>query len=399
MKRLLSVTMLLVAMLSLATPVLAQGGDGGNQGQGQVTFGKDLVLNEGDVINDSVVVFGGNLIMAKGSRINGDTIVFGGNGRIDGEINGEAAFIGGGATLGPTARVDGDLSSVGGTLTIDKAAAVRGQVIQTNQFDGSRVPFPRIFGPQVFQWDSSWNGGFHLFDRFFSLISGLVLWFVAAMLIAAIGVAVVIFLPEPVEVVGNAITQAGPASFGLGLLTQIVAAALIVFFAVTICLSPVSILLAAAMALAVLYGWIVAGYLLGRRLLKTVQKNGSEPAPVAAAAVGIFAATLLPAELMVLGDIPCLGVLFWLTGAGLWLVIASTGLGAVVLSRFGTQAYTVAAPHRPSPPSLPPAPLVTPAPPAPPAPPDAPAVPEPETPSEPSDAPKAENPPDEGATN
>ncbi len=393
MKKLLSVVALFILMLSMATPVLAQGGDGENKGQGQVTFGKDLVLNEGDVISDSVVIFGGNLTMAKGSRINGDTIVFGGNGRIDGEINGDTAFIGGGANLGPTARIDGDLSAVGGQLTIDKAAYVRGQVIQTSEFDGSRVPFPR-FGPQVFQWDSSWNGGFHLFDRFFSLMSGLVLWFVAAMVLAAIGVAVVIFLPEPVEVVGNTINQAGPASFGLGLLTQIVAAALVVFFAITICLSPVSILLAAAMALAVLYGWIVAGYLLGRRLLKAVQKNGTEPAPVAAAAVGIFAATLLPSELMVLGDIPCLGVLFWLTGAGLWLVIASTGLGAVVLSRFGTQAYT-AATRRPSPPSLPPTP---PAPPAPPTPPDAPAAPEPEAPSGPSDAPVAENPHDEGTT-
>jgi hypothetical protein len=392
MKRLLSVIVLLVAMLSLATPVLAQGGDNGG---GQVTFGKDLVLNEGDVINDSVVVFGGNLVMAKGSRINGDTVVFGGNGRIDGEINGDVAFIGGGANLGPTARVDGDLSSVGGALTIDKAAYVRGQVIQANDFDGGRAPFPH-FGPQVFQWGSSWDGGPNLFGRFFRLISGLVLWFVAAMVVAAIGVAVVIFLPEPVEVVGNTINQAGPASFGLGLLTQIVAAALVVFFAITICLSPVSILLAAAMALAVLYGWIVAGYLLGRRLLKAMQKNGSEPAPVAAAAVGIFAATLLPSELMVLGDIPCLGVLFWLTGAGLWLVIASTGLGAVVLSRFGTQAYT-ATTRRPSPPALPPTPPTPPAPPTPSAPPDAPAAPEPETPSGPSDAPKAENPPDEGS--
>jgi hypothetical protein len=391
MKKLLSVVALFILMLSMAAPVFAQGGD---NGQGQVTFGKDLVLNAGDVINGSVVVFGGNLVMAKGSRINGDTVVFGGNGRLDGEINGDAAFIGGGASLGPTARVDGDLSSLGGTLTVDKAAYVRGQVIQTNQFDGGRMPFPH-FGPQVFQWGTSWNGGFNLFDRLFRLVSGLVLWFVAAMVLAAIGVMVVIFLPEPVDVVGKTITQAGPASFGLGLLTQIVAAALVVFFAITICLSPVSILLAAAMALAVLYGWIVAGYLLGRRLLKALQKSESEPAPVAAAAVGIFAVTLLPSELMVLGDIPCLGVLFWLMGAGLWLVIASTGLGAVVLSRFGTQAYTPAT-HRPSPPALPPTP---PAPPAPPSPPDVPAAPAPETPSGPSDAPKAESPHDEGTAN
>ncbi len=48
---------------------------------------------------------------------------------------------------------------------------------------------------------------------------------------------------------------------------------------------------------------------------------------------------LLQQGLVVLGRLPCLGFVFWLLGAGLWLVVASVGLGAVVLTRFGTRFY------------------------------------------------------------
>jgi hypothetical protein len=64
----------------------------------------------------------------------------------------------------------------------------------------------------------------------------------------------------------------------------------------------------------------------------------------------------------VLGFLPCIGAL-------LAIGLASLGLGAVILTRFGTQAYVLSA--------LPPAPPAPTAPPAPPAPPEAPSSPPP----------------------
>jgi cytoskeletal protein CcmA (bactofilin family) len=327
-----------------------------------VVFGSDLKLKAGEVVNGDVAIFGGDLEMADGSRIKGNVVVFGGNGEVNGEVNGDAAFIGGNVSLGPTARVDGDVSSVGGQVDVDKAAYVRGQVIETTRF--GRMPFPH-FGQVWLHPSFSWNAGFAVVEQFLHIVLGLVWWIVVALLLAAIGLLVVLFLPDQTQAVGQTLTAATPASFGLGLLTQIVGVTVMILLAITICLSPVSLLLAAALGLATLYGWIVIGYLVGQRLLRALQKGGAEPTPVASALAGVFTVTLLPSALTVLGGIPCLGVFFWLMGAALGLLVAATGLGAVVLSRFGTQVYTGGAPTRMPPPPLPPAPPDAPLAPAP----------------------------------
>ncbi|MEJ2560610.1 MAG: hypothetical protein P8186_31190 [Anaerolineae bacterium] len=328
MKKLLSVTILAVLMLSLATPVFAQGG---HERPGQVTFGSDVRLEAGDVINGDTVLFGGDLRMANGSRVEGDVVVFGGYGKIDGEVNGDVAFIGGNVSLGPTARVS----------------------------------IPQI-GPIVPRVEYGQGVGFDPLDRLFHIMLGFVRGLMVALVTAAIGLLVVLFLPDQTRVVGQTVRQATPANFGLGLLTMIVGITVIVLLAITICLSPVSLLVALALVLGTLYGWIVIGYLLGQRILRAIQRNENQPTPVASALVGIFTVTLVQQWLMVLGQIPCLGFFFWLLGAGLWLLVAATGLGAVVLSRFGTQRYTGGTGPRTTTPALPPTPPPTPAPPEPP---------------------------------
>jgi hypothetical protein len=116
----------------------------------------------------------------------------------------------------------------------------------------------------------------------------------------------------------------------------------------------VGLLVALALVLATLYGWIVVGYLLGERTLRAIQKEGGKASPTASALVGIFLVTLIQQGLMALSNIPCLGFFFWLMGAALWLFVASTGLGAVVLTRFGTQPYTGTSRTLTPPPALPP---------------------------------------------
>jgi hypothetical protein len=98
----------------------------------------------------------------------------------------------------------------------------------------------------------------------------------------------------------------------------------------------------------------VVGYLLGERILRAIQTESGEPSVTTSALVGIFLITLIQQGLMALSNIPCLGFFFWLMGAALWLFVASTGLGAVVLTRFGTQPYTRAPRTSTPPPSLPP---------------------------------------------
>ena len=143
MRKLLNVMLLLILLLSLATPAFAQGGP---RQPGQVIFGDNRHLEPGDVIEGDLVIFGGNLRMAEGSRIEGDAVVFGGTVDIDGEIEGDLAVIGGTARLGETARVEGDVAAIGGQVSAHEEAYVRGEIIQTNEFDFGRISEPFIGG-------------------------------------------------------------------------------------------------------------------------------------------------------------------------------------------------------------------------------------------------------------
>jgi len=352
MKKLMNATLLLILMLSLATPAFAQ--DGRRQ-PGGVIFGSNRYLEAGDIIEGDLVIFGGNLDMAEGSRIEGDAVVFGGTAEINGEIEGDVAVIGGDVRLGPAARVDGDAASIGGQMEVDEDAYVRGDVIETTRFDFDQIPTPFFKAvPPPPEFDPGVR--FEPFNLFFRIMTGFAQGLVVALVIAGIGLLVVLFLPDHTQVVGRTVRQAAPSSFGVGLLTLIAGITVMILLFITCCLIPVGLLVALGLVLATLFGWIVVGYLLGERIIRAIQKEGNVPSPTAAALVGIFIVTLVQQGLMALSNIPCLGFFFWLMGAGLWLVIASTGLGAVVLTRFGTQPYTGVSPSRTLPPTLPPTP-------------------------------------------
>jgi len=349
MKKLLNVTLLLILMLTLATPAFAQDG---HEQPGQVIFGSDRYLEPGDILEGDLVIFGGSLRMADGSRIEGDAVVFGGQVEVNGAIEGDLAVIGGKVELGPTARVEGDVASIGGQLTIDENAYVRGEVIETTQFDFDQIPSPFLRAvpppPEI------GRRGFEPFSLFFRIMTGFAQGLVVALVLAGIGLLVVLFLPAHTQVVAQTIRQVTPASFGVGLLTLIVGITLMLLLFITCCLIPVGLLVALALVLATLYGWIVVGYLLGERALRAIQKEGGEHSPTVTTLVGILLVTLIQQGLMALSNLPCLGFFFWLIGAGMWLLVAATGLGAVVLTRFGTQPYTGTSRPPTPPPALPP---------------------------------------------
>jgi hypothetical protein len=123
------------------------------------------------------------------------------------------------------------------------------------------------------------------------------------------------------------------------------------------------IIAAASVALVVawLMGWIALGQRVGQRLLDML--GNRDPAPAASAAVGTAVLTLFW-----LGLAPLCGM-GWL----IFAVLSPLGLGAVLLSRFGSQDYRTSNGAYPASWSPPPAPVA----PAAPAAPAAPVAPEP----------------------
>jgi hypothetical protein len=334
-QRFLTLTLMLFLFLALAPPALAQGPDGGDR----IIFGNNFTLEAEETVAGDVVVFGGNVTTAKSSTIEGDLAVFGGNVNIDGTVEGDIAAIGGNVNLRETAVVEGDIALLGGQANVDEGAVVEGSIFRP--FDGGfnarfshDFDFPEPPGPPKppTPWvePSSWSYRFINFFEHLAATVGLLL------VLVVVGWLVSAFMPMQMKTVGDTVLNAGPVSFGTGLLTILVfIASLLLIF--TICLIPVPALFFLALMVAGLFGWVVIGQLIGERLL--VATGQPYPNFVLSTLVGVVVLTIV-ARMPVLSWIPCIGFIFGLLGALVTLVVAPTGIGAVILTRFGTRPYT-----------------------------------------------------------
>jgi hypothetical protein len=175
---------------------------------------------------------------------------------------------------------------------------------------------------------------------------------VTILVIAATGGVVALIWPQATAQVGRTAFESPGASLGVGFLTIVAAIALIIALAITICLSPVAALVALLLGAAGLLGWVAIGARVGERLLGAL--GAGEVAPLWVAGLGTLVITLITVGLTA-GF--CLAPLGWV----LMFVIGCFGLGAVVLTRFGTTEYVPGqrreADEPPSPPALPQEPL------------------------------------------
>jgi len=335
------IALLLALLVAIpATPALANGDD-----EGRVVFGEDVTVEAGEELEGDLVVFGGDVLVKEGGRVDGDAAVIGGNVTVSGEVDGDLVAIGGNVELTSTAVIGGDLVAIGGRFEREEGAVVRGQVVRSLRFGFRFRGIAPLRPPLAIErWgDVAWR----LFYRFLSAL-------ITVLTLTALGLLVVLFLPRQTQVVGQAILAAPLPALGVGLLTGIVALALMVLLAITICLSPIAFLVGVATFAAGLFGWIAAGLLVGERVMEALNgfaleglplsvsrsaqaRRVREPVPLVAAAIGVLLISLL-------AMVPCIG---WL----LALFLGLLGLGAVVLTRFGTIAYP--APTPPQPPATP----------------------------------------------
>ena len=327
MKKLVLVpVVVLVAALALPGTAFA-----GEAEQGQVVFGGTFTLESGDELNGDLVIFGGSVDLEQGSTVRGDVLLFGGNADVLGTIRGNLALLGGSADLGPSAVVTGDLVTLGGSVDRAEGAVVEGEFITSDgvyfpfDFDlpnVTRLPdFGRDFRLQPFQQSS--------FGPFFSPVTS-ILWFVLrTLLVAALAILVVLFWPKPVERAGSAAVSQPIVAGGLGCLTFVVVPFLIVLMAITIIGIPLSFLTVVALVIAVVFGWIAIGVEVGRRMVEAFEWDLH---PAASAGIGTLTVGFVVGGI---GLVPCIG---WLAP----LLVGSAGLGAVILTRFGSREYAPA---------------------------------------------------------
>lgn len=354
MKQKILITILtLILSLLFAAPALAQ--DGPDMGD-QVFFGRDFTLQPEEEIEGNVVVFGGNVTISAGSKIDGDMVVFGGSAKIDGTVTGNVGMLGGKATLGETAVIEGDIALVGGEIQRAKGAVVEGRIegintsgeevneeYQEHEEEGMASPVPPTPPvppvpsiPPVHIVDSdpfNWMG--RVFDLF-KYVAGTIAFFIA---LAAVSWLVATFMPEQMKVTGDTLVESAAASFGVGLLTTLLAVVIGGVLLITICLAFIPPLAFILLGIATLFGWIVAGQLIGERLL--IASGRPYPNLLVSTLVGVMVLTFVT-KMPVIELVPCLGWMLNVLGVLLGFIVAHAGLGAVILTRFGTRPYSAA---------------------------------------------------------
>jgi cytoskeletal protein CcmA (bactofilin family) len=327
--------LLVAVMLFLGTTMPVWADDGSGE---VILFGEDLVIRGDETVDGNVVVFGGNVELREGGRVRGDVVCLGGAATIDGRIAGSLVVLGGRVDLQSNAVVSGDLFTLGSRVSRAEGATVRGERIEGLEWD-----WPQWRGLPERWWMGEpwrWRGDIAV-DWFGSLVR----LAVRTLALVALGVALVLVFPKQTAQVGQTVTQLPVPSAGVGMLTFVVLLVAVPLL-VIICIGiPVVVLLAIAFVAAQLLGRTAIGLWVGERLLQAL--NVSNRQPVLEVAVGVVLIELLTA-------VPCIG---WLLGA----VIALAGLGAVVLTRFGTVPYPLPAsvselPAAPTEPELPSAP-------------------------------------------
>ncbi|RLC80522.1 MAG: hypothetical protein DRI61_05575 [Chloroflexi bacterium] len=309
MKKILTSLVLVVLLFSFATPAFADGG--------KVLYGEDFVLKSGEKYEGDVVLFDGKLVLEEDSHLEGDVVIFGKPAQIAGYLEGDLVVFGDDITLESTARVDGDVVTFGGKVHKAEGAIIEGEEVE--------IPFLGWIGG--LPWASlatfeGWKGYPHLryFDFLTSFTFGIFRFFVTLLALMAVGVLIGIFWPEQVEQVGETILKAPFASGGVGLAALILGIPVGLVLILAACLGLVVWL---AIFVAVLFGFTALASLVGNRLLKAL--NVQEFSPIVAIIVGVVVLRLIDL-------VPCLGFL-------LSIIIYSLGLGAVILTRFGTQPY------------------------------------------------------------
>jgi hypothetical protein len=319
MKRFFNIS-LLVVILALVLPVTAFAG---TSTCGPLVLGSSCVLSAGDALAGDFAVVGGNAVLEPGSTVEGNVFVLGGNVDAYGTVEGDLAVLGGNVSVGISTVIEGDLYTLGGNVSGSGATVMGERYSDQFQWQGDwgfpgRYSFPSNFNfptpvPSVAPFVASPTG--HIVGYFFKSV-----------LIAALAVLVVMFLPEQTRRAAKAVVDEPWISGGLGLLTGIVAPILFVFFIITICFALVGVLGVMALVVAVVFGWIAVGYEVGARLGKALEREWQ---PVLAAGIGTFIVALVANGV---GFIPCVG---WLAPC----LVSMLGLGAVLLTRFGSQEY------------------------------------------------------------
>lgn len=320
MKNVLYGLMLLALLLVPAKPVFALEG----HLDGRVVIGQDFTLKSGETVDGDLVVIGAEAIIENNAQVNGDIIVIGGSLKLNGRATGSAVVVGGLISVGDQASLTGDVVTVGGSLQRAEGAHIGGNIL-TNLppptiplLNAPNTGSPSVPPEPVYRFN-------------FGVLGTVIGAFFQALGLAALAMLLTVFLHPQLDRVAHAVVSQPLMSGSIGLLTVFVAPIAVVILVVTLILIPVALAVAFMLVLAGLFGIVALGMEVGDRFTKAIHQTWE---PVLSAGLGAF---LLAIVVSTVNLIPCVG---WLAS----VLVGLLGLGAAVITLFGTRSVYAIAP-------------------------------------------------------
>ena len=254
-------------------------------------------LTSGLLANDrSIIKIGSDVHIEKDMRVE-DAVAVGGSVYVDGIVDGDAVAVGGTIHLGEESIIHGDAVTVGGTIEKAEGAMIYGTTVDVGSFD-----FENIFAGKHF------FGGHRGIPKIFTIIP-LIGLFALVLLLS-------VLIPAELGTVASNIKNEPIIMFLWGMLGVILIVPLAVMLAISIigiALIPLEVL---AVFLASLIGYIAVAIIIGKKLLRALNKDN--PSVILSAILGVLI-------LWLVGLIPIFGSI---VKAIAWII----GFGAVIIA-------------------------------------------------------------------
>ncbi len=286
---------------------------------------------QGTSTRSQIFRIGEDVVVGVFERVRGDVITIGGNITVHGSVQGNVVAIGEDIHVTATGRVGGDAVTVGGRIIQDPGGTIRGEFIDLNNV-----------------WPFHWSWRLHpLTGLFFHLTS--------MVFVLAVSVLIGLAVPRNVNRVEAQARGRFGVSFLVGLASLIALPVLFVLLLITIVGIPVAVILLPIALLGLfLLGFAGVAKAVGQgAVARGLNLGGSAAARIALGVVLLSAVYVLGHAIYLGGGFvnPLAGMiklLGWLVLFAAW----TTGLGAAVMTRFGTRTPGESTPPKPAPPPV-----------------------------------------------
>ena len=276
---------------------------------GQFLAGDVYILKNHEKIDGDIAGIGTTLIIEEGAIVIGNISLVGSNLEISGRVAGDINVFAGSSLIKESALITGSINQVFHQITIDPDAQVYGE-INTYQIPTRENIDPGKGLSRIVDWFQP---------------SSIILIEVLKTILFIILSILAIFLLKKQTLRGVVSLEKNLiASWGAGLITMISVPIISLVFLITICLSPFALILIIAFLICLMWGWVMIAAVVGQQLSHWLRLDWKVELATVIGAILISVFTAL------ISIIPCIGFL-------INTMIASAGLGGVLISRFGSQ--------------------------------------------------------------